>query len=192
MNTYIKNKPSGELNFINLKTFIQDHFDNVPYILTVKDENYLQNMRDQTYPGIFADNKVIDCNLRVLDTHMPEYLFFIIKHSENNISIRQAIEQAVKVGLPHYPKEYQLRLFELKMFNFFEAIIASNFSNNVWRGQWVRDNCYVTKRNGELEYYTVYDYRGLAHSLLDWLTISSIKEESSNNETYRLYCKLTQ
>lgn len=191
MNTFIKSKPNGNLTFVNLKTFIQEHFENTPYILRIEDDNYLQNMQGKSlHPGVYVQDRIIDCNFRTLDSHLPEYFMFIIQNTQNNISIREAISQSVKIGLPFYPKDFQLLLFERKMFNFLEAIIASNFSTDVWRGQWQRDNCYVVKRSGELEYYTVYDYRLLIFNLLDWLLLSSTELPDAAKPTYRLKMRL--
>lgn len=121
---------------------------------------------------------------------MPEYLVFIMLNSINGIPLKQAISQAAKVGLPHYPANFQLRFFNAKLFRLLEAIVASNFTTTVWRAEWLRDNCYVVKQNNELEYYTVYDYRSLINNLFDWLTLSSIKYSENNKDYYRLYLKL--
>lgn len=179
MNTFIKNKPSDNLTFVNLKTFINEHFDDTPYRIVVENDNYLQSIQDSTRPtGVYAQDRVIDCNLRVLDTYMPEYLLFIMQRSDNNVSIRIAIQQSCKTSLRNIPNDLMPTFLEYKMFHFLEAIICSNFSREVWRGIWKSDRCYVVKNNGELEYYTVYDYRKLVVNLLDWLSISKTTENN--------------
>ena len=187
MNTFTKDNPSGNLTFINLKTFIYEHFETTSYIITVERENYLQDIADNhTSTGVFVEDGIIDSNLRLIDTYLPEYLLFIMQHAENNISLRQAIVTAANVGLRHIPIEMQTVFLERKMYHFLEAIIVGNLSSDVWHGKWQRDNCYVTKRNGELEYYTVYDYRRLCINLLDWLVLSYTRVDN----TYRLQMHL--
>lgn len=187
MNTFIKDKPSDNLTFINLKTFIYEHFEETPYIITVEREDYLQDIADNhTSTSVYVQDSTIDCNLRLIDTYLPEYLLFIMQHAENNISLRQAIAGAANVGLRHIPDDMQTLFLERKVYHFIEAIIVGNLSNKVWHGEWQRDNCYVTKRNGELEYYTVYDYRRLCLDLLDWLVLSYTRVHN----TYRLQMHL--
>lgn len=187
MQTLIHTKPSDNLTFINLKTFINEHFETTPYIITVEHEDYLQYIADkQTTTGVFVEDGIIDCNLRLIDTYLPEYLLFIMQHGENNISLRQAIASAANVGLRHIPDELQTVFLERKMHHFIEAIIVGNLTKKVWHGEWQRDNCYVTKHNGELEYYTVYDYSRLCLDLLDWLQLSYTRVHNS----YRLHLHL--
>lgn len=179
MNTFIKNKPSDNLTFVNLKTFISEHFNDTPYRIVVENDNYIQSMQEGKLPtGVYAQDRVIDCNLRVIETFMPEYLLFIIQHSDNNVSIRTAILHASKNRLPNIPDDLLPKFLEYKMFHFLEAIICSDFSREVWRGVWQRDRCYVIKNKGELEYYTIYDYRRLVFNLLDWLVISKTIEKN--------------
>lgn len=188
MNTFIKNKPSGNLAFVNLKTFISEHFNDTPYRIVVENDNYLQSIYRITLPtGVYAQDRVIDCNLRVIETYMPEYLLFIMQHCDNNVSIRTAIQQSCETCLPNIPNDLMPTFLEYKMFHFLEAIICSNFSREVWRGVWQRDRCYVVKNNGELEYYTVYDYRKLVVNLLDWLLIS--KTTKKNVWSFTLFLK---
>lgn len=183
MNTFTKDKPSDNLTFINLKTFINEHFEATSYIITAEHEDYLKNIADKhTSTGVYVQDNIIDSNLRLIDTYLPEYLLFILQHAENNISLRQAIASAANIWLRHIPDDMQTMFLERKMYHFIEAIIVGNLSNKVWHGKWQRDNCYVTKRNGELEYYTVYDYRRLCVNLLDWLVLSYSREQNS----YRL------
>lgn len=173
MDSFINSKPSDNLTFVNLKTFINGHFNDTPYLIVVENEDYLQKMQEGSLPtGVHIQDRIIDCNMRVVETYMPEYLLFIMLHSDNNVSIRTAIQQSCNNSLPNIPDDLLPKFLEYKMFHFLEAIICSNFSREVWRGVWQRDRCYVVKNNGELEYYTVYDYRGLVLKLLDWLVIS--------------------
>jgi hypothetical protein len=149
MNSFINAKPGGNLTFVNLKTFISKHFNDTPYLIAVENEDYLQKMREGRLPtGVHIQDRIIDCNMRVIETYMPEYLLFIMLHSDNNASIRTAIQQSCNNNLPNIPDDLLPKFLEYKMFHFFEAIICSNFSREVWRGVWQRDRCYVVKNNG--------------------------------------------
>jgi hypothetical protein len=188
MNSFINTKPSDNLTFVNLKTFLNEHFNNTPYLIVVENDNYLQTIQDgKLSTGVYAQDRVIDCNLRVLDTYMPEYLLFIMQRSDNNVSIRTAIQQSCKTSLPNIPNDLMPTFLEYKMFHYLEAIICSNFSREVWRGVWQRDRCYVVKNNSELEYYTVYDYKKLVVNLLDWLFIAKTTE--NNVWSFTLFLK---
>lgn len=188
MNTFIKNKPSDNLTFVSLRTFINEHFNDTPYRIVVENDKYFQNMQEgKLSTGVYTQDRVIDCNLGVIETYMPEYLLFIMQHCDNNVSIRTAIQQSSKTCLPNIPNDLMPTFLEYKMFHFLEAIICSNFSREVWRGVWQRDRCYVVKNNGELEYYTVYDYRKLVVNLLDWLFIS--KTTKKNVWSFTLFLK---
>lgn len=187
MHSYIHTKPSDKLTFVNLKSFISEHFNETPYLIVVENEDYLQKMQEGSLPtGLHIQDRVIDCNLRVIETYMPEYFLFIIQHSDNNTPIRKAIQQSSKVSLPNIPNDITLQFLEYKMFHFLEAIICSNLSTDVWHGIWQRDNCYVVKNKGELEYYTVYDYRALVLKLLDWLHISFTVVPDTKYPTYSM------
>lgn len=119
MKTFIKNKPSGNLSFVNLITFINEHFDDTPYRIVVENDKYLQSMQEGKLPtGVYAQDRVIDCNLRVIETYMPEYLLFIMQHSDNNVSIRTAIQQSSKTCLPYIPNDLMPTFLEYKIFHF--------------------------------------------------------------------------
>lgn len=187
MNTFVKHKPSDALTFINLKTFINEYFEKVDYTIVVENENYITSVKEQSRnTGIYMRDRILDCNLRVVDTYLPEYLLFITQ----NISSSQPLKKVMQVGLPNIKKEYQHLFLKRKIFHLLEAIICSNLSNEVWHNRWNRDLCYVIKRNDELEYYTVYDYHRLIDNLFNWLIIKFTTTSAANVNTYRIRMKL--
>lgn len=182
--------PQAPLDFINLKLFMNEYFERIPYVIVNEDDDYLQRMANQDLQtGVYIENKIVDLNLRVIDTYLPEYIHFICQLSDNGESIEDIITKATHVGPPHIPEYLRIRFLTRKLYNLLEAIIYSDFSDKPWNGKWINDRCFVLKRNGSLEYYTKYHYTTLIQYLISHLKVSCTNSISTKN-AYRFTLKL--
>lgn len=182
--------PLAPLEFINLKLFMDEYFERIPYVIVNENEDYFQHIANQELQtGIYIENAIIDLNLRVIDTYLPEYIHFICQFSNNGESIEEIIVKAAQNGPPHIPSYLRVRFLTRKLYNLLEAIIYSDFSDRPWNGKWINDRCFVLKRNGSLEYYTKYHYTTLIQYLISHLQVSCTNSISTKN-AYRIILKL--
>ena len=81
----LKDKPNPNLTFVNLKTFISGYFERELYVLSVIHENYLERMKGDIFErNVALENYPLECNLRVIDTYLPELLMFLAINSSND------------------------------------------------------------------------------------------------------------
>lgn len=183
-----KNNIHNNLRFVKLKAFINQHFEVVDYSFTINKKDYIESISDAKISyAVTANNRIMDCNLRVLDSYLPEYLAFIIQNTKRQTILKQAIIDVISIGLPYIQPDYQQLFLERRFFNLLEAILFANFSNHVWRGITRHNLCYVTKHNNKLEYYSIYNRQELIEMLINTMIISSTY---TNINTFRMNLSL--
>ena len=179
----LNQKTHFDLEFINAKIFIEEHYQVVPYKIVVSDNSFIENMKLKKFQtGLCVQNETLDCNLRVIESYMPEYIFLLGKYSCGTLALREIIKKYSFDELDYIPSIYRKSFLERKFYNYIEALIYSDFGLKPWRAKWIENRCFVLKNNGELMYYTKYDYRQFINLLFDILAVELI--QSKKNSTY--------
>lgn len=179
MTPFSNHEINNRLNFIKLKSFITEHFEKVNYSFTIQDKYILDCLlrNDFTY-SVVADDKVLDANLRVIDTYLPEYIALICHYNNNNSSLKSSIINVGSNNFLNGSYEWQRLFLKQKISHLLTAILFADFSDNVYNGKWHVDRCYVVKINSALKYFTIYNQTELSDLLLNLLFLSITKSSS--------------
>jgi len=119
---------------------------------------------------ISMENIVLECNLRMIESYLPEILFYIGKEDIKDKNIYEIIKLCSNKKFPFPSVSNSKRFLEFKMFYLFEAILFGEIFKTVWKGQWQNRN-FVIKRKASLEYYQMYNTRELISLLFNIISI---------------------
>ncbi len=163
MNTSLENNLN--LTFINLKAFLIDYFIKHEFIFICDNPDSVVVNGDFKRNTVHLTDISIEQNLRFSDSSYPDYLHTFLTYSK-----QYPLRETIRIVELHITYPYYL--FRIKFLQLFQIILYRDFYCDKWWDKWIMDKCYVVKQNGNLEYYTIYDFPKLLENLLDWVTIT--------------------
>lgn len=156
------------ITFVNLKEFVTEYFIKHPFIFICDNPELVTANNTFNRNTVSLSNQLLEENIRFEDSLYPEYLYAIIINS-----VKGGLRDTIKSTDSNLKKiEYPKNLIRHKLLQLFDIILYKDFYTEKWWDKWANNKCYVIKRNGNLEYYTAWDYPKWLNNLLDWVTIT--------------------
>jgi hypothetical protein len=137
--------------------------------------------------SVSMEDKVIENNLRMIESYLPELLFASSIVSNQGDSINELIQKLGQKDFPYLNTAYSTIFLRQKFIYLFEAILFADIFKSNWDGKIQADKCYVHKENNKLKYYHYYQIRPLLMQLLDNISIiteSGVENGRSNTKIY--------
>jgi hypothetical protein len=175
--------PSRNLIFTNIVPYLNELFQKNPIILFTNKELTIPEIVF-SFPlkqVVFMEDEIIENNLRVIDSYLPELLYAFSAVSNQSDSINQLIEKVSKKNFAYSKPTYLKILLKHKIIGFIEVMLFADIHDGVWDGRLNTNKCYVYKEDTELEYYHYYQVRTLLVKLLDKISISSTRNIENGN-----------
>lgn len=111
----------------------------------------------------------------MVESYLLETLFILCYKNGNGITLIRAIDGVAQL----FPVKRQTLFLEFRMIYLLEAILFANIKDGIWRGKW-EQRCYVVKRDGVLEYYTMYEAREFFWLIIDSALLTSTVKHTTN------------
>lgn len=194
MNTFLENSTilhnieQHNINIINIRTFINSILKEHEITL-IADGDAIDQLFSKA-PSMYtvkAQNGIMDGNLRMVESLMPELLLMLFATDTPILS--KAIENLILRKFLFDKQEYRLLYLKSKMFNLLEALFFSDILTSVWHGEW-EQKWYVLKEDDTLEYYSMWNFSTLFHKLLDSVSITVTPTKKRKKIHYRLNMKM--
>jgi len=168
--------------FVNIIEFLNESFCNIPIVFFKnKDVKEIESLipLKQT---VFMENKIVENNLRMIESYLPEILFALSIVSNKGESINDSIQKLSKNKFSYTKPSFSKIFLRHKMIHFVETILFADIFNGVWKGEFQTNICYVYKEHAELEYYHYYQVRTLLIKLFDKISISGNDIDGKNRK----------
>ena len=176
------------VDFMNARTFIKSVLieHEITLVADVDVINQISSAEPLMY-SVQAQNGIMDGNLRMLESLMPELLLMLF--GTNNPNVSKAIEHLSAHKFLFDKEDYRLLYLRYKMFTFFEAVFFSDIFTSVWHGKW-EQRWYVLKEDDTLEYYSMWNFRELFPKLLGRVSMTTTATKRKTKVHYRLNMKM--
>jgi len=156
--------------FINALLFLKETFKK-PIVFKVKsDIRYLENGR--FIPQVRLASSILEGNLRMIDTYLPEILFVLASNCKPHMSLKETIDQFEEEFIKK-DKLFTQPYLKVKLLHFFEAIFFAQIFGKVWHGKWEK-RYFVLKDDNELKYYHMVNAHEFILSILSRYTFSFV------------------
>lgn len=133
---------------------------------------------------VYIKNEVIENNLRLIESLLPELLFAFSIVSNQEESINSLIKKFAKAKFPYKSPLFSKIFLSHKVIDFLQIALFADVFNKIWDGQIIADRVYQYNNNFKIEYYHHYQIRALLIKLLDkiYLKESTIKKKKGETE----------
>lgn len=133
-------------DFINFKGYLDDIFLKNSIRLKCPKEKLEEMKKKYLHSFVVTAEDFLEGNLRMIDTYLPELLFYLAINNKCNDSIERIIRNS------NFEESY----LRYKLHKLFEVIMFSDFFDNVFKGEFNMYRCFALKQK-ELKYFRLYD-----------------------------------
>ena len=170
--------------FVNIIEYLNELFQESPISLYSTKELSVIDLESfiPLRPLVFMDDKIIEDNLRMIESYMPEILFAFSIVSNNNETLNGLIQKLCKKKFPYTKTLFSKFFLQHKIVTLLETILFADIFNGVWNGEIKADICYVNKEHSEIRFYHYFEVRQLLIELLDRISIKTTINDGSENE----------
>ena len=164
---------NSNTKLIGLINRLNELFQTNPIVLYVKEE--IQGL-ESLLPlrrMVFMDSDILENNLRMIESYLPEMLAAFSIVSDREASINEVIHRLSNNKFPDPKASHSKILLQLKIVFFLEAILFADFFNVVWNGEVSVNRCYMYTEGVTVQYYQHHQIRPLLIKLLDRIHVMS-------------------
>ena len=178
---------SRDQKFVNLIEHLNESFQKSPITLYAKNESSINDLKSliPLRQLVFMDDKVIENNLRMIESYLPEILFAFSIVSNSDESVIELIQKLSKKKFPYTKASFSKSFLQHKIVTLLETILFADIFSSVWNGEIKTQICYVYKEHYELKYYHYYEIRQLLTGWLDRISINVVIDGIENEKNSR-------
>lgn len=184
------NTMNAHIAFINVNGYLSDLFSQHTIKLFTENGDAMHELSTKGFdrlhfnPLLMAEDDLLDGNLRMIESYMPEILFVL--SSKPNLPLSKSILNFAKSGFPYTDSKHARIYLEHKIVRFFEALLFANLFDGVWNGEVISHRHYVYKQADELEYYNICNLRTLVLKLAPKIALSNTHSFANGVHNYEL------
>ena len=173
--------------FVSIIEYLNESFQKNPIVLYPIKESSIIDIQSliPLRTLILMNDAIIENNLRMIETYLPEILFAFSIVANKRESINASIQKLCKRKFPYSKLSFSKNFLQHKIVALLETILFADIFNGVWNGEIKTHICYVHKEHSELKYYHYYEVRQLLIELLDRISINATTNGSENEKNYR-------
>ncbi len=109
-------------------------------------------------------NTQLEGNLRVLETYMPELLYSLLKNIGSKALYLSEALQLLSQVMEYDTMSVNVKYLKIKLRNWFDAILFSDFGVNQWNGKVTSNRCFILNNKT----LSIFDSNYLVNHILDY------------------------